>query len=103
MLKDAVDAGKVAAVGLSEVSVEDIEAAREIVPVATVQNLHNLTYRKSQDVLEYCEREGIGFLPWFPIASGQLAQEGGPVDDVVKATGASRPRWRWPGCCRSLP
>ena len=88
VLRDLKDEGKVGAVGLSEVSVEDIEAARQVVEVATVQNLHNLTYRKSQDVLEYCEREGIGFIPWFPIASGQLAQEGGPVDDVVKATGA---------------
>jgi pyridoxine 4-dehydrogenase len=88
LLKDLKDEGKVAAVGLSEVSVEEIEAAREVVEVATVQNLYNLTNRKSQDVLEYCESEGIGFIPWFPIASGELAQEGGPVDDVVKATGA---------------
>ena len=88
VLRDLRDEGKVAAVGLSEVSVEDIEAAREVVDVATVQNLYNLTYRKSQDVLDYCEREGIGFIPWFPIASGQLAQAGGPVDDVVQATGA---------------
>ncbi len=88
VLRDLKDEGKVAAVGLSEVSVEDIEAAREVVDVVTVQNLHNLTYRKSQDVLDYCEREGIGFIPWFPIASGQLAQAGGPVDDVVQATGA---------------
>jgi len=88
VLRDLKDEGKVAAVGLSEVSVEDIEAARQVVEVATVQNLYNLTYRKSQDVLEYCEREGIGFIPWFPIASGELAKDGGPVDDVVKATGA---------------
>ena len=88
VLKELKDEGKVAAVGLSEVSVDDIEAAREVVPIATVQNLHNLTYRKSQDVLDYCEREGIGFIPWFPIASGQLAQTGGPVDHVVQATGA---------------
>jgi pyridoxine 4-dehydrogenase len=88
LLKDLKDEGKIAAVGLSEVSVEEVDAAREVVEVATVQNLYNLTNRKSQDVLEYCESEGIGFIPWFPIASGELAQEGGPVDDVVKATGA---------------
>ncbi len=88
LLKDLHDEGKVAAIGLSEVSVDDIEAARKVVEVATVQNLYNLTTRQSQDVLEYCEREGIGFIPWFPIASGALAREGGPVDDVVKATGA---------------
>jgi aryl-alcohol dehydrogenase-like predicted oxidoreductase len=88
LLKDLKDEGKVAAIGLSEVSVEEIQAAREIVEVATVQNLYNLTNRQSQDVLEYCEAEGIGFIPWFPIASGELARDGGPVDDVVKATGA---------------
>ncbi|MGI8750027.1 MAG: aldo/keto reductase [Thermoleophilaceae bacterium] len=88
LLRDLKDEGKIGAVGLSEVSVDDIEAARKVVEVATVQNLYNLTNRKSQDVLEYCEREGIGFIPWFPIASGELAKEGGPVDDVVKATGA---------------
>jgi aryl-alcohol dehydrogenase-like predicted oxidoreductase len=82
------DEGKVGAIGLSEVSVAQIEAAREIADIATVQNLYNLTNRQSEDVLRYCEAEGIGFIPWFPIASGQLAQEGGPVDDVVKATGA---------------
>jgi pyridoxine 4-dehydrogenase len=89
LLKELKDEGKVAAVGLSEVSVDDVKAAREVVEIATVQNLYNLTNTQSEDVLEYCESEGIGFIPWFPIASGELAKEGGPVDDVVKATGAS--------------
>lgn len=88
LLRELKDEGKIAAAGLSEVSVEEIEAAREVVEVATVQNLYNLTNSKSQDVLEHCEREGIGFVPWFPIASGALAKQGGPVDEVVKATGA---------------
>ena len=88
VLKELQDEGKVRHLGLSEVTVEEIKAAQEVFEVATVQNLYNLTTRQSQDVLEYCQREGIGFIPWFPIASGQLAQEGGPVDDVVKATGA---------------
>lgn len=88
LLKELKDEGKIAAVGLSEVSVEEIEAARETVEIATVQNLYNLTNRQSQEVLEYCDREGIGFIPWFPIASGELAEEGGPVDDVAKETGA---------------
>ncbi|MGH9059283.1 MAG: aldo/keto reductase, partial [Acidimicrobiales bacterium] len=66
-----------------------IEAARRVVPVVTVQNLYNLTERKSEDVLDYCEREDIGFIPWLPIASGALAREGGPVDEVAKATGAA--------------
>lgn len=89
VMKELVDEGKVRHVGLSEVSVADIEAARKIVPIVTVQNLYNLTNRQSEDVLEYAEREQIGFIPWFPIASGELAKEGGPVDHIVKETGAS--------------
>ena len=54
-----------------------------------MQNLYNLTNRQSEDVLRYCEAEGIGFIPWFPIAAGDLAKPGGPVDHVVQATGAS--------------
>ncbi|MDQ2724052.1 MAG: aldo/keto reductase [Actinomycetota bacterium] len=88
LLAELIDEGKVRHVGLSEVSVSDIEAAREIVPVVTVQNLYNLAERKSEDVLDYCEAQNIGFIPWFPIASGELAKPGGPVDDVVKTTGA---------------
>lgn len=89
VMKELVDEGKVRHVGLSEVSVADIEAARKVVPIVTVQNLYNLTNRQSEDVLEYAEREQIGFIPWFPIASGELAKEGGPVDHIVKETGAS--------------
>lgn len=89
VMKELLDEGKVAALGLSEVSVADVEAARKVIPVTTVQNMYNLTNRQSEDVLEYCEKEGIGFIPWFPIASGKLAREGGPVDHIVKETGAS--------------
>jgi aryl-alcohol dehydrogenase-like predicted oxidoreductase len=81
--------GKIRNVGLSEVSVEQIEAARRIVPIVSVQNEYNLVNRQSQDVLEYCERERIGFIPWFPIAAGELSARDGRLDDVVKATGAS--------------
>jgi aryl-alcohol dehydrogenase-like predicted oxidoreductase len=84
MLKDLLDAGKVQAVGLSEVSVEEIIAARAIVPIATVQNLYNLTNRKSEDVLEYCQHEGIGFIPWYPVAAGNLTREGGPLDTLAR-------------------
>ncbi|HEY5091698.1 MAG TPA: aldo/keto reductase [Acidimicrobiales bacterium] len=84
MLKGLLDAGKVQAVGLSEVSVEEIVAARAIVPIATVQNLYNLTNRKSEDVLDYCEREGIGFIPWYPVAAGNLARAGGPLDTLAR-------------------
>ena len=89
VLKELQDEGKVRHVGLSEVSVEDIEQASSVLPIVTVQNMYNLTARQSHDVLEYCEREGIGFIPWFPIASGALAREDGPVADVVAQTGAS--------------
>jgi pyridoxine 4-dehydrogenase len=85
VLKEAKDAGKVRHVGLSEVSVEEIEAAREVVEIATVQNMYNLTSRKAEDVLEYCEEHGIGFIPWFPLAAGKLAEPGGPVDEAARA------------------
>jgi aryl-alcohol dehydrogenase-like predicted oxidoreductase len=84
MLRDLLDAGRVQAVGLSEVSVDEIVAARKIVPIATVQNLYNLTNRKSEEVLKYCEREGIGFIPWYPVAAGNLARAGGPLDTLAR-------------------
>ena len=89
LLRDLQQEGKVRHVGLSEVGVDDIEAAVRVVPVVTVQNLYNLAERKSEAVLDYCQARGIGFIPWFPIASGKLAQPGGAVDRVAKAAGAS--------------
>lgn len=89
LLRELLDEGKVRAVGLSQVSVADIEAARRGVPVSTVQNLYNLANRGSEPVLAYAEREGIGFIPWFPIASGDLARPGGPVGEVARRAGAT--------------
>ncbi|HWH09704.1 MAG TPA: aldo/keto reductase [Solirubrobacteraceae bacterium] len=89
LLGELRDEGKIAAVGLSEVSVAELETARRIVPIATVQNRYNLVDRKSDDLLEHCEREGIGFIPWFPIGSGDLAAPGGRLDAVARAIGAS--------------
>jgi aryl-alcohol dehydrogenase-like predicted oxidoreductase len=89
LLADLVREGKVHLVGLSNATAEDIVAAREAVPIATVQNRYNLTDRSSEDVLAYCQAEGIGFIPWNPIAAGQLAQPGGPVDQVAEAIGAT--------------
>ncbi|HET9689747.1 MAG TPA: aldo/keto reductase [Acidimicrobiales bacterium] len=89
VMKELLDEGKVGALGLSEVQVADVEAAGKVFDVATVQNMYNLTNRGSEDVLAHCEAKGIGFIPWFPIASGELARPGGPVDHVVKATGAT--------------
>ncbi len=89
LLAALLDEGKVRAVGLSEVSVDQVREAREIVPVATVQNLYNVTNRASEDVLAYCEAEGLGFIPWFPVAAGELARPGGALDDVASRAGAS--------------
>jgi pyridoxine 4-dehydrogenase len=81
--------GKIGHVGLSEVSVEEIKQAREHVEIATVQNLYNLSNRQSEAVLDYCAAEGIGFIPWFPIATGELAKPGGPLDTLSARTGAT--------------
>ncbi|HUX03652.1 MAG TPA: aldo/keto reductase [Acidimicrobiales bacterium] len=89
LLRDLLDEGKVRAVGLSEVNIAEIESARAVVPIATVQNLYNVTNRKSEDVVEYCEREGIGFIPWFPVAAGQLARAGGVLDTLARDAGAT--------------
>lgn len=89
LLADLRDEGKVAEVGLSEVSVEEIEAARRVVPVVSVQNLYNLSNRQSEQVLDHCHENGIGFIPWFPIDSGKLAEHGGPVRKVADALDAT--------------
>ncbi|HEY5145511.1 MAG TPA: aldo/keto reductase, partial [Polyangiaceae bacterium] len=89
VLRDLQREGKVASVGLSEVSVKEIQAAQKVVPIATVQNLYNLGNRKAEAVVDYCDREGIGFIPWFPIASGKLLEPGGPLSAVAHAVGAT--------------
>ncbi|MGC1616743.1 MAG: aldo/keto reductase [Candidatus Acidiferrum sp.] len=78
-LKDLQAQGKIRHIGLSEVSVEQIEHARKIVPVVSVQNRYSLADRAAEDVLEYCERESIGFIPWFPLGAGELAAPGGKL------------------------
>jgi aryl-alcohol dehydrogenase-like predicted oxidoreductase len=87
LLRALLDEGKVRAVGLSNASVDQIVAAREIVPVSTVQNLYNITNRTSEDVLDYCQENRIGFIPWYPVASGDLARAGGPLDALASAQG----------------
>ena len=89
VLKEALDAGKVKAVGLSEVTVEEVEAARAVVPISTVQNLYNVANRQSEDVLDHCEANGIGFIPWFPLAAGDLANPGGVLAKVAADHGTS--------------
>lgn len=88
-LKELQDEGKIRHVGVSNVSVEQLEEARSIVDVVSVQNRFNLIDRASQDVLDVCERDGLGFIPWYPLAAGDLVQPGGPVAQTAHAHGAT--------------
>ena len=88
-IRSMLDEGIVRHVGLSEVSIDDIDAARRVFPVATVQNRYNLADRASEDVLDHCESLGIGFIPWFPLAAGRLARAGSPLDDAARRHQAS--------------
>lgn len=89
VLRELQDEGKVRALGLSQVSVAELEAAGKYFTVSTVQNRYNLTDRSSEDVLRYSEENGIGFIPWAPISAGELAQPGGPLDEAAKRLGAT--------------
>jgi aryl-alcohol dehydrogenase-like predicted oxidoreductase len=75
--------GKIGRIGLSQVSVAEIQAATAIAPIVTVQNLYNLSDRSAEPVLDFCEGEGIGFIPWFPMATGELARPGGPLQRIA--------------------
>ena len=88
-LRELQEEGKIRHIGVSNVSVDQLEQARSLVAVVTVQNRYNLTDRHSEDVLEACEREGIGFIPWFPLATGDLAQPGGPLEEIAGRHGAT--------------
>jgi aryl-alcohol dehydrogenase-like predicted oxidoreductase len=88
-LKELQDEGKIRHVGVSNVSIEQLMQARSIVEVVTVQNRFNLVYRDSTDVLEICERDGLGFFPWFPLAAGELARPGAVVDELARRHDAS--------------
>ncbi|PXX68392.1 aryl-alcohol dehydrogenase-like predicted oxidoreductase [Nocardia tenerifensis] len=81
--------GKIRHIGVSQVSVEQLKQAREIATIVSVQNLYNLSNRTDEDVLDYAERENIAFIPWFPIATGELAKAGGPLDAIAKEHGAT--------------
>jgi pyridoxine 4-dehydrogenase len=82
-LKELQSEGKIRHIGLSEVSVEDIKKVQAMVTVATVQNLYNISDRKHEDVLKYCEENNIGFIPWFPLATGELAKSDGPLTAIA--------------------
>ncbi|MEV5080000.1 aldo/keto reductase [Streptomyces sp. NPDC093064] len=81
--------GKIRHIGLSEVTVPQIQEARTIADIVSVQNLYNLANRSAEDVLDYAAQENLGFIPWFPMATGQLAREGGPLDTLATTYGAS--------------
>ena len=89
VIADMQREGLIRHVGLSQVSVADIEEAQRHFTVATVQNLYHLAHRQSEGVLEYCQAEGIGFIPWFPLAAGKLAHPGGLLDQVAARSGGT--------------
>jgi aryl-alcohol dehydrogenase-like predicted oxidoreductase len=89
VIADMMKEGLIRHAGLSQVKVEEVEAARKVFPVATVQNLYNLIDRSSEAVLDYCEAQNIGFIPWYPLASGNLAKPGTALDAIVHKTGAT--------------
>ena len=88
-IKELQKQGKIRHVGLSEVKPHEIEQARKVVKIVSVQNKYNLTDRAHEDVLGYCEKNQIGFIPWFPVAAGKLAQPGGVLDTAAKKHGAT--------------
>jgi len=81
--------GKIRFIGLSEVTVDQLRAASEITPIATVQNLYNLANRSAEELLDYSAANGIGFIPWFPLATGELAKPGGPLAALAAKRGAT--------------
>ncbi len=88
-LAELREEGKIRHIGLSNVDEDQLSRALDIVPIASVQNRYNLTNRRSEAVLEACEREGIAFLPWYPLATGKLARPGGPLDGIAARHGAT--------------
>jgi len=81
--------GLIRHIGLSQVSIREIEAAQTYFKVVTVQNLYNLADRGSEDVLDFCAKQGIGFIPWFPLASGSLAKPGSRLEMIAKKRNAA--------------
>jgi pyridoxine 4-dehydrogenase len=88
-LKELQEEGKIRHIGVSNVSLEELERARAVVDVVTLQNRYSVVDRHFEDVLEACEEAGIGFIPWFPLARGDLAEPWGPLDEIARARGAT--------------
>ncbi len=91
-IKELQQQGKIRHVGLSEVKPHEIEQARKVLPIVSVQNRYNIGDRGHEDTLEYCEQHQIGFIPWFPVAGGKLTQPGGPLDEAARKHGATIPQ-----------
>jgi pyridoxine 4-dehydrogenase len=89
LMKELQDEGKILEFGLSEVSVAQITDAQAVLPVVSVQNQYNIAQRSADDVVDFCQEHGIGFIPWFPLASGKLSRPGGPVDRIAHELGAT--------------
>lgn len=89
ILKELQDEGKIRHVGLSEVGIDEIEAARAVLPIVSVQNRYSVGHRAYEAVVDYCEQEKIGFIPWYPLEAGKLAEQGGPVDEAAERLGAT--------------
>jgi aryl-alcohol dehydrogenase-like predicted oxidoreductase len=84
-LKKMQQEGKIRFIGISEVSIADTQRAQKIVDVVSVQNKYNISDRAYEDVLQYCETNNLAFIPWFPMAAGELTRPGGPLDKVAKS------------------
>jgi aryl-alcohol dehydrogenase-like predicted oxidoreductase len=92
LLKDMQKAGKIRHIGISEVSIEEAKKAEGIVPIVSIQNRYNISDREHEAVLKYCEENHLAFIPWFPVAAGKLAREGGPLDSLAKQHKISVPQ-----------
>lgn len=89
VIADMIKEGLIRHAGVSQVSLRELKIARAYFPVATVQNEYNLAHRADDDIVDFCEKHGIGFIPWYPLANGELAKPGGALDRVARAHGAT--------------
>ena len=94
ILTDMQKAGKIRHIGLSEVDVPTLKKVQELATIVSVQNLYNLSNKQSEEVLNYSEENNIGFIPWFPVAGGDLVKPGGILDETAKSHGATVARRR---------
>jgi pyridoxine 4-dehydrogenase len=88
-LAELRDEGKIRHAAVCNVTTEELDRARQIVEIVSVQNRYNIADRHAEDVLQACERDGLGFLPWFPLATGDLAKSGGSLDEIARKRNAS--------------